>query len=296
MTRLPPISLHHRETTLSWRFPEHIAPWTLRGTSRSAHATAWFIPELGVAIDGGAVVYTSRPDHIFITHTHADHIFQLPSLRSRRKPPQLFVPVHATALVERYLSAAQALTTSVVLPEDHQWTRSYDLIGVSPGDRYSISRDRFVVDVLRCDHSVPCVGYLISSRKQKLKTAFSELTGPQIGALRKEGVEVTQEQITPIVGFLGDTTPAVYDTHPELLQAKVVVGECTFLHPEHIGNATRTRHTHFEQLLPIIEANPQTLFVLTHFSLRYQNQEVIDFFASRNLPNALPWLAAGDVR
>ena len=131
MTDRSPITLHHRETTLSWSFPRDIRPWTLRGTSRSAHATAWFIPELGVAIDGGAVVYTSRPDHVFITHTHADHIFRLPNLKSRRKPPRIYVPEHATGLVERYLHAAQALTNSEEPPPDFEWTRAYDLIGVS---------------------------------------------------------------------------------------------------------------------------------------------------------------------
>lgn len=296
MTELPPISLQTRETTLSWPLPRHIAPWTLMGTSRSAHATAWFIPEIGVAVDGGAVVYTSHPGHVFITHTHADHISRLTHLKARRKPPVIYVPEHATGLVERYLLAAQVLSDSAEPPEGFQWTRAYDLVGVSPGDRYPINKGRLVVDVLRCDHTVPCMGYLFSSKKKKLREELAGLSGQEIGDLRKAGVAVTEEQITPIVGILGDTTPAVYDLHPELLQAQVIVGECTFLHPEHRENATRTRHTHFDQLLPIIEASPQTLFVLTHFSLRYRNSEILDFFSRRSLPNVMPWLAAGDVR
>ena len=296
MHELAPIALHHRETTLSWSLPRSVRPWTLRGTSRSAHATAWYIPELSVAIDAGDVVFTHRPDHIFITHTHADHIFRLPNLKSRRKPPQLFVPAHATGLVERYLHAAQALTDSQEPPPGFVWTRAYDLVGVSPGDQHAISRGRIVVDIIACHHSVPCVGYIFSERKKKLKAEYIGLSGPEIGALRREGVEIAEDRIEPIIAFLGDTSPEVYRMHPELLKTPIIVGECTFLDPDHRSNAERTRHTHFEQLAPIIRENPQTLFVLTHFSLRYSTSEVMAFFERNSLPNAMPWLAAGDVR
>ncbi len=290
MTALSPVTLQTRETTLSWSLPRHIAP------SRSAHATAWFIPELGVAVDGGASVITTRPDHVFITHTHADHIFHLPSLKSRRKPPRIYVPAHATGLVTQYLHAAQALTDSEEPPPGHTWTRSFDLIGVTPGNRFAIRGGRLAVDVIGCDHSVPCMGYVFSSLKQKLRPKYSHLSGPEIGEIRAAGVAVTEERIEPLLAILGDTTPAVYTRHPELLRARIIVGECTFLTDEHADNAGRTKHTHFQQLAPIIAENPQTLFVLTHFSLRYSNDDIIDFFRRTDLPNAMPWLAAGDVR
>ena len=210
MTEHTPISLHHRETTLSWSSPPDVGPWTLRGTSRSAHATAWYIPELGVAVDAGAVVYTNRPDHLFITHTHADHVFRLPT--------------HATGLVDRYLHAAQALTDSREPEPGFVWTRAYDLNGVVPGDAFVINRGRMRADVIGCDHSVPCMGYIFSLLRNKLKAELVGLSGPEIGALRKTGTCVMQEQAIPSVAFLGDTTPEVYTTHPELLNTMVIIG------------------------------------------------------------------------
>jgi ribonuclease Z len=69
------------------------------------------------------------------------------------------------------------------------------------------------------------------------------------------------------------------------------VGECTFLHPDHRQTAWDRKHTHWGDLRPIVEANPQTHFVVTHFSLRYSDEEVLDFFRGVTLPNLTAWAA-----
>lgn len=277
-----------RATTLSAPLPG--TRWTLRGVSRSTAATSFSIPELGIVIDAGTKVHTAHPDHIFITHTHNDHTFDLPRMRSRRKPPVIAVPEHAVELTESYFDAAQRLTASVELPEDFAWTRSYDLVGVAPGSRLPVGRS-MEVDVIGCDHSVPCVGYLFHEVRQKLKPAFEGRSGAELGALRREGVVFTERVRTPVFAFLGDTTPEVYAWHPELLTAPVIVGECTFLHPEHRETAWARKHTHFEDLRVVIEANPEVHFVLTHFSLRYSDDDVRAFFDAHPLPNITPWVA-----
>ncbi|MEL6341880.1 MAG: hypothetical protein AAFV53_02030 [Myxococcota bacterium] len=287
-----------RETTLTWSFPPHVGPWTLRGTSRSAHATSYAIPELAWGVDAGAVVYQRRPDWMFLTHTHSDHTSMLTQHKSRRKPPTFVLPAHAAPLVDAYLDAAQILTASQPKPPGFEWTPAYTLHGVVPGDRVSIRRggQRYVVDVIGCDHSVPCVGYLFSRRHPKLKPVYQGCSGAELGALRQDGVEITEDVETPLFAFLGDTTPKVYQQHPELLDYPVIVGECTFLDPVHRDDAWARKHTHWDDLRPIIVDHPQTTFVVTHFSLRYRSAQIRSFFDADPLPNVVPWIAAEDVR
>jgi hypothetical protein len=51
---------------------------------------------------------------------------------------------------------------------------------------------------------------------------------------------------------------------------------------------------HWEELLPFVKANPSTLFVLIHFSLRYKDTEILEFFQRQvdehNIRNIKPWL------
>ena len=287
-----------RETVLSWSFPAAVAPWTLRGTSRSAQATSFFIPELAWSLDAGALVFTQRPERVLLTHTHSDHASLLTHHKSRRKPPDMTVPAHAVPLVEAYLDAAQILTSSAPKPEGFEWTEAYRLQGVLPGDRI-VQPDgnrALVIDIIRCDHSIPCVGYIVARRTRRLRPELRHLPGPALADLRRSGAEVHEEEDTPLFAFLGDTTPRVYDWHPELLRCPVIIGECTFLDPAHRDDAWARYHTHWDDLSPIIRANPQTTFVVTHFSLRYRAEQIRSFFHAIDLPNLVPWIGADDVR
>ncbi len=283
-----------RNTTLSWSFPAAAGGFTLLGTSRAADATAFYIPELNWALDAGAIVFTQRPERIFLTHTHTDHTHSMTHLKSRRKPPEIYLPTHATALLEDYLYAAQILTDSQPSPPDRIWTPAYQMIGVEAGQTIPLPRGKktYRVSVLQCDHSVPCVGYLFSEDRTKLKEEYTGLPGQKIRQLREAGTEITSTQSFPLFAFLGDTTHHVFETHPEILQAPVIITECTFLEEQHLSAAERTRHTHWSALQPIVQSNPNTTFVLTHFSLRYNAPFILDFLQKQNLPNLTPFLAS----
>ena len=51
---------------------------TLRGYSKAAEATFFFIPELKVALDMGGIDKSVHSQYFFITHTHSVYLHFLP--------------------------------------------------------------------------------------------------------------------------------------------------------------------------------------------------------------------------
>jgi ribonuclease Z len=92
---------------------------------------------------------------------------------------------------------------------------------------------------------------------------------------------VTQEVICPSFAFICDTSIEILVTFPRIVTFPIVIIECTFLYPEERENARETKHIHWEDLRPYVVANPNTIFVLIHFSLRYKEEEIIQFFRSQ---------------
>lgn len=47
------------------------------------------------------------------------------------------------------------------------------------------------IAVFDCNHTVPCVGYGLSELRQKLKPEYGNLSGSEIGTLKKKGIPPT---------------------------------------------------------------------------------------------------------
>jgi ribonuclease Z len=76
-----------------------------------------------------------------------------------------------------------------------------------------------------------------------------------------------------------------------LKDVPVIIVECTFLEAElHAERAAKTKHTLWRDLEPVVRAQPDTIFVLIHFSLTYKEQYIRNFFQKLALPNVLVWV------
>ncbi|KAG2393760.1 hypothetical protein C9374_007291 [Naegleria lovaniensis] len=273
---------------------------SLIGHSRSAEATYFQIPQLQTNIDMGFIdkkYMSQHPNTFLITHTHADHSYYLsacqPAFINRKDPNRVFVPNENVKFIENFLHACQELNAGKELPKESvQERKPIQIIGVSPGDTIEKigGKDNFVARVIKCDHSVPCNGYEIYEKKKKLKKEFSHLKGPEIGKLRKERGEdaVCDTIFEPRIAIMGDTTYRVFENNPELLEFPVIVVECTFLEEGQEEQALGAFHMHWNHLKPIVESNSNIHFILTHFSLRYTDEFILDFFSKQNVKNVTP--------
>ncbi|KAK3899505.1 beta-lactamase-like protein [Staphylotrichum tortipilum] len=188
-------------------------------------------------------------------------------------------------------------TTTKPLPRPatiHPFLQTHTTHPLSPGTTVPLTRlppsQLYTATAFPCIHTIPCIGYLFSTTTPKLNPSFASLPPSELAALRAQGTPLTVPVTTPVFAFLGDTTPAVFSTAPlvDWLAGglKVVITECSFLYEGHKTQAERTMHTHWEDLEGVVRRWPGTVFVLTHFSMRYSDGEVAGFF--RGLEGGVP--------
>jgi ribonuclease Z len=269
---------------------------TLKGFSIAALRTNFYIPELSIMLDAG-ISGNMAPDYIFVTHSHSDHIANLPyHLYSAKngKKIQIYIPEEMTKKMTGMLDSITMLNDEYPNPEfenkENGNMKCYNIVPVKPGISDVILRNKkYELEVIKCYHSVPCVGYGFSEFKTKLKDEYKELSSKEIGELRRKGVDVSCEVKNPILCFLGDTSDEVLKDK-SLEKYRNIMIECTFIRDEELVQAEKTKHIHWKSLEKYITDHPNINFILYHFSQRYKKSEIKEFFDNKKLPNVIPWI------
>lgn len=261
---------------------------SIRGHSRGSEKTCFYVPELKLFLDAGMQSYYN-PDHIFITHCHSDHSFQLPMIltglnRCGKPPPRIFVPRESQHLFEKFLLVSYQLRKGTEKARGH-----YRVTGVDPGNEIDLKKTGHFVRVYQLHHNVPTRGYGICQRRKKLNPCYSGLSGQELKKLKKSGININIWTEHKFLAYVCDTNIICFDTNPELLEYKYVMIECTFFHDEDMKESD---HIHWKELRPIVEGNPNVTFILIHFSMKYNCDEIDHFFAyeKKKLTNIITWL------
>jgi ribonuclease Z len=276
--------------------------FTLKGRSRAGDGTTFLLPELKWMFDFGAMVHQGKPDVACLTHTHNDHItFMAQILVDRSRHIDVYLPAKALPFVEKYLEAHQHMSDCGEETGEDGEKKNYTLHPVDFGETFTITikRTTYTVTVLECDHRVVCLGLSIYRRCRVRKPEYEDLTGPELGELRKRGVSPYDSVDLPFLCYLGDTTHIVFERHPEILQQhKYIVVECSFYCEKTREKAKTSKHMHWDQLKTIVEAHPTVLFILTHFSLRYSGADIRKFFVKETATtrNVHPMLVESEIR
>jgi ribonuclease Z len=267
---------------------------TLTGYSRANDKTFFHVPELRLGLDAG-LVEGRQPETVLLTHTHL----------VRPGGADIYVPAEAVEHVRAYLRA----TTEVnqVAAYDPALAAGTRVHGVRPGEEFTFGRrGGHTARVVECRHKVPCVGYVVSDIRRGLtedleavqSALVAEGRGAEFGRLvaarRAAGEAVDREVRRPLFAYVGDTHWSALHDADWLAGVPVVVTECTFLHDSELERAERVGHTVWSRLRPVVEANPDTVFVLIHFSLRHSDSEIVEFFEreaarGQELSNVVLW-------
>lgn len=249
--------------------------------------------------DMGALVHPQKPDVVFLTHTHNDHItFMGQILNDQYRRTDVYLPSKALPLVQEFLASHQRMIECEEESSDNP-AKHYTLHPLDFGDVVDITHrgTKYTVRALECHHRIDCLGFSIFRTVRKLKPEYQKMEGREIGRLRKEGVDIHDTSNEPFLCHLGDTTHRVFERHPEILQQhKYIVVECSFFCEKTRGNADKTMHMHWDDLKPFVESHPNVLFILIHFSLRYSALDIRHFFLNAtSTKNVHPMLVESEL-
>ena len=256
---------------------------TIEGYSRAAVQTYWRCPELKIGFDlGGQPWSFMGTETWFVSHGHIDHIVCLPQYVSRRRmmkmePPTIYLPESTIGPIQNILREYTRMDRGRM---------PCDLKPIRPGDEIELSREH-VVSVSATRHGVPSLGFVVWSRRRKLKAEYQGLCGEEIRDLRLGGTEVTDEHRRPILAYLGDSAPGGLDDCPTMYKADVLICELTFVAPDHRKEEIhKFGHIHLDDIVARRDRFENELVIAAHLSTRYHPNVVRKMVANR-LPDML---------
>ena len=253
--------------------------YTVRGASLGGMYTSLHVPELDALFDVGYPLRGAcSASHLFLSHAHIDHLGALPTVLGMRglsgveKPLRVFLPAGLEDELQAGLDALGRL---------HRWPLQVEAVPMKAGQEVALRKD-LIVRAFPTFHPVPSLGYLFLRRVPKLRAEFAHLPGREIGARRRAGEDLFESLEHLELAYATDTLPSVLDHTPELLQARVLILECTFLDDRKTVQAARAGcHIHLDELLPYAPRLQNEALVLMHFSQLYKPPEVLQILDER---------------
>ena len=270
-------------------------PYSVRGISVGGVYTSLAVPELGIVFDAGASPRSSCAiDTILLSHGHADHVGALPAflgiraLSGKTRPPRVVMPAE---ILDDLTAALAALSRLQRFPLE------IDPVGMLPGDEIALRGD-LRVRAVRTFHPVPSLAYVIVRRVSKLRPELQGLSGPQIAARRRSGEEVSELEDRLELAYATDTLISVFDHAPELLAARTLIMECTFLDDRKSLEAARSGcHIHLDEVVERADQFANDHVVMMHFSQLYRPDEIAGILDARLPPafrkKVVPFIPSG---
>ncbi|MBR0192427.1 MAG: metal-dependent hydrolase [Thermoguttaceae bacterium] len=257
--------------------------YTIEGFSRAAIQTFWHIPEFHLGFDLGAQPwdFMGTPNW-FISHTHLDHLAMLPNYVARRRmmkmpPPVVYLPEKFVDLVARLLNVWMRLDYG---------NFPCELVGLKSGDSVELSKE-LVVEAFETEHRVDSLGYVVYSRRKKLKQEFLDLPGEEIKRLKDAGADITYEIKTPKIAYLGDSNCLGLDKNPIFYEAETLIMEMTFVEQRHLSDKIhKFGHIHLNDVVARQNRFHNELIIASHFTARSVTDAILNSVREK-LPDML---------
>jgi ribonuclease Z len=250
---------------LAARLVEHrLGDIKLVGYSVAGEETVIAAPELNVCFDvGRAPPEMLSVDHVFLTHGHMDHSAGLAYYFSQRNfvgnAPGCVIAPKTLVQPIRDLMTVWGRIEGHVSPNK--------VVGMSDGETYEIRRG-LITRAFDVNHRVAALGYCIIDVRHKLKSEFADRSGPELVALKKQGVVIEHQVEIPLIAYAGDTAEGNWIDLEMVRGAKVLILECTFFDAEHVRRAREGYHLHVRDVARMLLNLPNEHIVVHHVTRR----------------------------
>ncbi|NBC10962.1 MAG: hypothetical protein GVY24_04400 [Planctomycetes bacterium] len=242
----------------------YVHPYRIQGISIAGEESAVHVPELDVCFDIGACekpMLTAK--YVALTHGHMDHSAQIAYYFSQRNFQGMGT---GTLLCHEQLEKPIHNLMNAWVDVEHQRT-PYNLIPMKHEDELEV-KNNIVLRAFETRHTVPSLGFVMVEKRSKLKDEFVGLPQEKLVELKAGGTAITQINEIPLIAYTGDTAWGPHFERGDVMNAKVLITECTFLEPGDHKRAAVGKHLHLKHVADLVESSTAEAVVLTHLSRR----------------------------
>ncbi len=242
----------------------YLPPYRVQGVSIAGEATAVQVPELDIGFDIGECPRSMLSSNLIaLSHGHMDHIASLIYYFSQRAFQGM-----GTGKVVCHPDLAQPIHNLMAALVDIERQKTpYEVITLEPEQQIPL-KGNVVLRAFSTVHTVPSLAYSCVELRSKLRADLVGQPQEKLVKLKEKGEAITELHEIPQVTYMGDTLWGKHFERPEVVNAKILITECTFLEPGHRKRAGIGKHLHLDDIIELLEMYKGEAMVLTHLSRR----------------------------
>lgn len=234
------------------------------GFSLGGEESVHIVPEFNVAFDVGRAPREVIPiGNVCITHGHMDHAAGVAYYFSQRG----FLGIEGGRVIIHRSLAKYIQQLMAIWAEIERHPSPGSVLGVEHLEDVEIRRG-LVVRPFEVNHCQGALGFSLIEKRHKLRPEFAGQAGPQLVALKNQGVQIDENFEVPVLTYTGDTAVGKFLELDFIKKSRAVLLECTFFDHDQLDRARSGRHIHVIDLPQIFAALPNSQIMLTHTTRR----------------------------